>query len=79
MPKFELIENKKPHHLVTSDHIMHQDRFWRVIENYSVLGYPAQCRRMLMIVPEQFTEPIRGFKFLEITTESRIDAYRKTE
>lgn len=78
MPKFEFIENKKPHELVTDDHIMHEDRFWRVIENYSVLGYPPQCRRMLMILPHQLTNT-RGFKFLEITTESRIDAYRKTQ
>lgn len=78
MPKFELIEDKKPHQLVADDHIMHQDRFWRVIENHSILGYPTHTRRMLMIVPEQRIVP-QSFKFLEITSEARIAAYRKTE
>lgn len=79
MPKFELIEDKRPHHLLTDDHIIYQDKFWRVIENYSILGYPEHMRRMLLIVPELMKDPVRGFKFLEITTESRIAAYRRTE
>ena len=76
MPKFELIESKKPHELVTGDHIIMQDRFWRVEENYAVLGFPSN--RMLMLMPHQIITP-RGFRFLEITTESRIEAYKKTE
>ncbi len=78
MPSFEFIEEKRPHELIKDDHLMHNDRFWRVVENYNVLGYPPAARRMLMIVPEQMTSP-RGYKFLEIDTEHRIAAYRKTE
>jgi hypothetical protein len=78
MPKFELIENKKPHHLMIDDNIIHEDKFWRVAGNYSVLGYPDHTRRMLMIAPWQLVNS-RGFKFLEITTEHRIDAYRRTD
>lgn len=74
MPSYELIDRKSPVNLVPGNHIIHQDAFWRVIENYSVLGYPSHTRRMLMIVPQSHLEP-RGFKFLEITTEQKIDAY----
>lgn len=78
MPTFEHIEDKKPHELIIGDHIIYQDRFWRVVGNYTVLGYPEYTRRMLMIVPELHLNP-RGFKFLEITSESRIAAYNRTE
>lgn len=78
MPQFEFTEQKKPHELLPEDHIIHKDRFYRIVKNYSVLGYPAQTRRMLMIVPEQFLSPT-SFQFLEITTESRIAAYLRHE
>lgn len=79
MPSFEFLDDKQPHKLDEGDMIMHQDRFWRVVKNYSILGYPTHTRRMLMILPHQFEPTKNGYKFLEITSESRIAAYRKTE
>jgi hypothetical protein len=78
MPNYELIDRKSPVNLVPGNHIIHQDRWWRVVENYNVLGYPRQCRRMLMIVPDHLNEP-NAFVFLEITTEHKIDAYNRKD
>lgn len=79
MPNFEYLEDKQSHHLEKDDMILHQDKFWRIVENYNVLGYPPHTRRMLVILPHQFElTPYSGFKFLEIG-EGRIPAYRKTE
>lgn len=78
MFSYEFLDDKSPVNLVPGNHIIHQDKFWRVVENYSVLGYPAQCRRMLMIVPEAHLNPT-GFVFLEITTEHKIAAYTRKD
>lgn len=78
MPSYEFLDNKSPVNLVPGNHIMHQDAFWRVVENYRLLGYPAHCGRMLMIVPEAHINPT-GFKFLEITTEHKIAAYTRKD
>lgn len=80
MPSFEFIADKQPHALKKDDMIMHEDRFWRVVENYNVLGYPAHTRRMLVILPHHFeVKKNAGFKFLDIHREGRIAAFRKTE
>lgn len=78
MPNFEFIDDKRPETLEAGEHIIHEDKFWRITANHSILGYPTHTRRMLMIVPHQFAEG-RACKFLEIVREGRIAAYRKTE
>lgn len=77
MPSFELIDRKSPVNLVPGNHIIVNGDFWRVIENYRLLGHPEAGRRMLVIVHHTHLNPV-GYKFHEIE-DHKIDAYNRKD
>lgn len=77
MHNFEFIEDRPPHKLVKDDMIVHDDVFWRVIENYPILGYPSNGQRLIIIKPHQLNETA-GVKALQLP-EKRVPVYRKNE
>lgn len=77
MPTFEYIEDRPPNKLVKDDMIMHDNAFWRVIENYQILGHPANGQRLVIITPHHL-RPGSGVKALQLP-EHRVPTYMRTD
>lgn len=76
MPTFELIGTKEPHSLVAGNCIIHNDSFWKVIDNYKILGVPSTSKRLLIVMPAHLHDG-NGVQAIELNV--RTDAYLRTE
>ena len=75
MPTYELIDRKTPADIQPGDCIIDNDRFWRVVENYKILGYPAGGKRLLIVTTPRGDN--NGVKTIE--TEHRVDVYHQKD
>lgn len=77
MSNFELLDTKvAARDLAPGDHVILEDRLWRIVKNYPVIGGAG---RMLMLAFHTHVDP-RGYKFHPVPqSDLRFEVFRTIE